>query len=157
MILWGSMACFDKSAFDAYVNGGGGIVGTAGIFSYAPTQLDSLPGTLAPGSGAAIKWDIPTYTVIDANDVLLQGVTLPPYAQGDVVYYETASLSLRPGAVGPAYADQTNEYVISRAEYGQGRATYTILQYVDQSNPWAYDWAKQLIYNAVLWTAKMKS
>lgn len=157
IVLWDSMICFDKSAFDSYVNAGGGIVGTGGLFFAYATILDSLPVSPSPNPTISMTQGAPNFTATDPNDVLLQGVTFPGPSM-DVASYEFSYQVLRAGAVGPLHGPiSVNELVISRMAYGQGRSIYTSLQYVDPPfNPLMYGWGQQLIRTAILWAGKLK-
>lgn len=160
VIVWGNMVCHDPVAFDAYVSGGGGLIGTPWVFDNHPANpIKSLPldGT-SPGAQPFHLSDPLNVSVTTPNDLLLQGVN---FAIGDPVGFEERAFLLDVGAtssvVWHTMDDQPNVYAVAKGHYGQGRSVYLSFHYITAGTGLAvqYGWGKQLLYNAVLWAGKV--
>jgi hypothetical protein len=157
LLLWDPMKCFDENAFDAYVQGGGGLIGTPLLINNNVPTLAALPVDGIMGNPDIVPLDV---TVLDPADPLLQGVA---FAMGDMVHFEDWVLGLRPGATAAAQWNSlnttSNPYAVAKWTYGAGRAVYLDFDYV-MAGPWPdaikYGWGQTLLYNAVLWAAKQK-
>jgi hypothetical protein len=160
VIVWGNMSCYSPSIFDAYVTGGGGLVGTPWVFNNnAADPIHSLPLSGAvPGAMPFHPSDPLNLTVTHPNDILLQGVN---FGIGDPVGFEERAFKLDLGATTSAtwntMDNQQNVHAVAKGHHGQGRAVYLNFHYITSGTGLAiqHGWGKQLLYNAVLWSGKV--
>ncbi|MSP63711.1 MAG: hypothetical protein EXR72_25870 [Myxococcales bacterium] len=154
VILYGNMTCFDAAAFNAYVQNGGGLIATPWIHNNN-SGLASLPVAMNGGSIAMSSVAL-NVTVVDPNDVLLQGVG---FVNGNLIGYEEVPFTLRNGATNSVlWKNNPNLMAVAKWGYGAGRAVYLDFHYItsDCARATQYAWGKQLVYNSVLWAGKLK-
>lgn len=152
VILHGLMSCYSPSNFNAYVQGGGGLVATPWLYSNYG-DLDALPVTgqfINSHKSSPLK-----VTVLDPSDVLLEGVT---FLSGDFVGWEEVQFTLKPGAKSSVvWLGDLTRHAVAKWQYGGGRVVYLDFHYLtsDCSLASGYTWGKQLAYNATLWAGKV--
>jgi len=153
-VIWvyGNQSCYDETEFDAFVQAGGGIIGTPWGMNNEGDDQAYYPYEISGNDtnyGGALD-----AVVTDATDPILDGVT---FVNGDSVGYEDLdgyTVTLRAGAVVPAEWGPGFP-LVSYFEYGAGRGVYLNLHYItsDCDIAAAYGWGQQLAYNAVMYAA----
>jgi hypothetical protein len=151
VVVHGNMNCFDLTQFNAFVQGGGGLIGTPWIFNNNG-GMDSLP---VAGSLVGTNFKTPlNVTVTDPADVLLNNVS---FQQGDSVGWEEWLFKLKPGATSSVvWLGDASKIAVAKWAYGSGRSVYLDFHYItsDCDRAIVYPWGKELVYNSVLWAGK---
>ena len=149
IIVHGNPSGCDYGAIDAWVDGGGALIGTPWVVNngYAGS-LDALP--MNAGNDGAMHSGAIALTVLDAGDPILAGLDI---IDGDDVGHERAN-SPKVGVYISATHDSTpGGAAVASWDYGAGRAVYLDFQYYTSDCTLATDteWGPLLMRNAISW------
>jgi len=160
IIVHGNGACRDDAAFCAFVEAGGGIVGTPWVVANN-SSMECLP--VGSGNETTEHWGVIDVEVLDPDSPLLLGVDFamgdgvcegpqsPDNPDPDCAGFEAAN-ELRPGAVSVArHAAWADSAAVAYWRHGQGMAVYLDVQYLtsDCYSAVANPWGQTLLANAV--------